>query len=336
MKKLILILIAAAIFAGAFVACGGGAAKAKIGIAIYKYDDTFMSYVRRTIETAAATAKMDFLTVDSQGDQPTQNKQIDQFLTQGCTALAINPVDRTAASTIISTVKAKNIPIVFFNREPEATDMQSWDKVYYVGAKAQQSGEMEGSLVVDYFKANTGADKNKDGKIQYIMLQGEPGHQDALLRSEWSIKAIEAAGLKVDKLVEETAHWQRAEAQQKMAAFIAKWGDKIELVLANNDEMALGAIEALKAAGYFTGKKFMPVAGVDATPPALDALEQGTLIGTVLNDAVNQGQATYDLAEALASGKDVTKTKWTLTDGKYVWIDYQKVTKDNYQQFKQP
>ncbi len=332
MKKILLaLLVAAVLFAG----CSGNASsgKAKIGVTIYKFDDTFMSGVRRAIEANAAD-KAELSIVDSQNQQPTQNDQVDTFLTQKVKALAINPVDRTAAGVIVDKAKAKNVPVVFFNREPLAEDMAKSDKVFYVGAKAEQSGTMQGEILAEYWKANPAADKNKDGKIQYIMLTGEPGHQDALLRTEFSIKAVEAAGIVVDKLAEDTAMWNRVNGQEKMAAFLAKFGDKVEAVLCNNDDMALGAIEALKAAGYFDGKKYMPVVSVDATAPALDALEAGTLLGTVLNDADNQGKATFDLAYALAKGEDVAKAGWEITDGKYVWVPYQKVTKDNYKNFK--
>ncbi|WP_437670245.1 galactose ABC transporter substrate-binding protein [Sorangium sp. So ce131] len=308
------------------------AATPKIGVAIYKFDDTFMSYVRRTIEESAR-GKAELNVVDSQNQQPTQNDQVDQLLVQDYKALAINPVDRTAVSVIIDKAKAKNVPVVFFNREPTKEDMGKWDKIYYVGAKAEQSGTIQGQILVDYWKAHPEADRNKDGKIQYVMLTGEPGHQDALLRTEYSIKAITEAGLQVEKLAEDTAMWERVRGQEKMAAFLAAHGDKIEAVLANNDDMALGAIEALKAAGYFTGSKFLPVVGVDATPPALDALAQGTLLGTVLNDAKNQGKATFELVHALAAGTEVKSTVAPL-DGRSVWVPYQKVTKENYEQFK--
>ena len=331
MKKILLALLAVALL---FASCSGKASndKPKIGVAIYKFDDTFMSAVRRAIE-ANATDKAEISTVDSQNAQPTQNDQVDTFLAQRVKALAINPVDRTAAGVIIDKAKAKKTPVVFFNREPLAEDMVKWDKVYYVGAKAEQSGTFQGELAAEYWKANPSADKNKDHKMQYVMLTGEPGHQDAILRTEYSIKALDAAGVKSEKLAEETAQWDRVKGQEKMAAFLAKFGGKIEMVFCNNDDMALGAIDALRAVGYFTGKKYMPVVGVDATAPALDALAAGTLLGTVLNDAENQGKATFDLAYALAKGDDVTKAGWEITDGKYVWVPYQKVTKDNYTQF---
>jgi methyl-galactoside transport system substrate-binding protein len=125
--------------------------------------------------------------------------------------------------------------------------------------------------------------------------------------------------------------WDRVKGQEKMAAFLASHGDKIEMVFANNDDMALGAIEALKAAGYFKDNKFMPVIGVDATAPALQALEEGTLLGTVLNDAKNQGKATFTLAEVLAKGEKPNKENsgFEITDDKYVWVPYKKITKEN-------
>ncbi|MGL4368236.1 MAG: galactose ABC transporter substrate-binding protein, partial [Spirochaetota bacterium] len=307
------------IVAFSVVSCGKkGVVGPKIGVAIYKFDDTFMSSVRRSIETNAA-GKADMNLVDSQNQQATQNDQIDTFLTQGFKAIAINPVDRTAASVIVEKAKKADVPVVFFNREPLAEDMNKWNKAYYVGAKAEQSGAMQGEIVAEYWKANPSADKNHDGKLQYVMLKGEPGHQDAELRTRYSIKAVIDAGIKVDKLAEDTGMWDRVKGQEKMAAFLAAYGDKIEVVFANNDDMALGAIEALKAAGYFTGGKYMPVVGVDATAPAVDVLASGTLLGTVLNDGENQGKATFDLVFALAKGEAPSTTAGTI-DGKYVWV----------------
>lgn len=308
-------------------AAAAGASDKTVGVAVYKFDDTFMTAVRNSIQSAAE-GKINVDIVDSQNSQPTQNDQVDLFVSKSYAALAINPVDRTAATSILDKAKNANIPVVFFNREPLQEDMQKWDKVYYVGAKAEESGTLQGQIAVDYWKANPNADKNGDGKIQYVMLTGEPGHQDAELRTEFSVKAITDAGIQVEELAKDTAMWDRVQGQEKMAAFLGSQGDKIELVLANNDDMALGAIEALKAAGYFSGDKFMPVVGVDATAPAMDALKAKTLVGTVLNDAENQGKATLNLAMILAQGQTPSKDNigYDITDGKYIWVPYQKVT----------
>ena len=338
MKKSAMLLIALAVAStGAFAQ-----AKPKIGVTIYKFDDTFMSYVRGKIEAEAKAAGVTISVQDGQGDQSKVNDIQDLFLTQGYNALALNMVEPTAANVVIQKVSAKKVPVVFFNREPDAADMAKYSMAYYVGAKAQASGTMEGEIVVDYWKAHPDADKNKDGKLQYVMLIGDPANTDAKYRTEYSVKAVTAAGIKVESLAEDTAMWNRGDAQNKMQAWLTKFSDKIEVVFANNDDMALGAIEALKAAGYFAdGKKFMPVVGVDATPPALDALKQGTLLGTVLNDAENQGKATYDLAAQLGAGEKTLKTVAPLANadgtpnpnGHYVWVPYTKVTKDNYTKF---
>jgi methyl-galactoside transport system substrate-binding protein len=313
----------------------------KIGVCIYKFDDTFMSYVRNQIETLAK-GQATLSVQDSQYDQPKQNDQVDQFIVNGMQSLAINMVDPSAVSVLIGKAQKKNLPLVLFNREPAAADMAKYAKAYYVGAKAQQSGTMEGEIVAAYWKAHPEADLNKDGVLQYVMLIGDPSNTDAKYRTEFSIKAVTAAGIKVQKLAEDTAMWDRPKAQEKMAAWLAAYAGKIEVVFANNDDMALGAIEALKAAGYFKGGKYMPVVGVDATPPALDALEQGYLLGTVLNDAKNQGKATYELAYSLAMGKPAATTVGKLANadgaadpnGHYIWVPYVKVTKDNYKSFK--
>jgi len=342
MKRTIMLALVLVVLSGAVFAAGGsqssggaqssGGGQPQIGVAIYKFDDTFMSYMRNTIQQMA-TGKAVLTMVDSQNSQPTQNDQVDQFLTKKMNSIAINAVDRTAAGTIIDKSKAANIPVVFFNRQPFDQDMAKWDKVYYVGAKAEDSGTMQGQIMADYWKATPAADKNGDGVMQYIMIKGEPGHQDAEARTTYSIKAVNDAGIKTQELATDTAMWDRPKAVEKMDAFWARFGDQIEAVFCNNDDMALGAIESLRKVGFFTGGKFLPVVGVDATAPALQALAEGSLLGTVLNDATNQGKATFDIAYALATGATPTTTAGTM-DGKNIWVPYQKVTRDNYKNFQ--
>lgn len=363
MKKT-LALVLAAIMVTSFTACGGSNAESSaapapeseaapenseeapavdasditVGSCIYKFDDTFMTGVRNNMTNAADDLGATLEIVDSQNKQPTQNEQVDTYITKGVNALAVNPVDLTAAGPIIDKAKAEDIPLVLLNRQPSDEDMAKYDKAWYVGAKAEESGTMSGEIIADFFKANEGADKNGDGKIQFVMLQGEPGHQDATLRTEYSMKAMQDAGYEIEQLGADTAMWDKVKATDLMKTFIAAHGlDAIEAVLANNDDMALGAIEALKAEGYNTGDeaKFIPVVGVDATAPALAAMKDGSLLGTVLNDGENQGIATIKIAVAAAQGKEITKDTigYDVTDSKYVWIPYVKVTADNYEQF---
>lgn len=336
-RKLMALMVSGALMSG--LAGAAFASDVLIGACIYKFDDTFMTGVRNNMTKAAEELNAELEIVDSQNRQPTQNDQVDTYITKGVMSLIVNAVDRTAAGPLMEKAKAVGLPIVFINREPEANVMQAYDKLWYVGARAEESGTQSGELIADYFKANPEADKNKDQKIQFIMLRGEQGHQDATLRTEYSVKAIKDAGWEPVELGSDTANWDKVQATDKMKGFIAAVGlDKIEAVLANNDDMALGAIEALKAEGYNTGdhKKFIPVVGVDATAPALEAMSTGALLGTVLNDAKNQGQAAVRIAAAAAEGKKVTKEAigYEVTDGKYVWIPYVKVTAENYKDFQ--
>ena len=325
------------------LACAGAAFALEadevlVGACIYKFDDTFMTGVRNNMKAEMEKIGGELEITDSQNRQPLQNDQVDAYIAKGANVVIVNPVDRTAALPLMEKAKAAGIPIVFINREPEPEVMQAYDKIWYDGAKAEESGTQSGELIVDYFKKNPGADKNKDGKIQYIMLRGEQGHQDAVLRTEYSVKAMKEGGFELEELGSDTANWDKVQATDKMKGFISAVGiERIEAVLANNDDMALGAIEALKAEGYNMGDpaKYIPVVGVDATAPALEAMAKGEMLGTVLNDAANQGKAAVQAAVAAAMGKEVNKETigYDVTDGKYIWVPYRKVTSENYKEF---
>ncbi len=341
MKKSLLAIAATAVLSMA-AATSAQASDVLIGSCIYKFDDTFMTGVRNNMEKAAADVGAEIELVDSQNRQPMQNDQVDTFITKGVNALIINPVDRSAAGPLADKAKAADLPIVFINREPDKAILDGWEKAYYVGAKAEESGTIGGQLIAEYFKAHPEADKNGDGKLQYILIKGEQGHQDATLRSEYCVKAMLDAGLEIEEIGSDNANWDKVQGHDKMKNFITALGvDAIEAVLANNDDMALGAVEALKSEGYNLGtdgkdpSKFIPVVGVDATAPALQAIAKGQMLGTSLNDAKNQGTAAVLIANKIAQGQEVTKDSigYTITDGKYVWIPYVRETQEHYQDF---
>lgn len=299
----------------------------RIGICIYNAADTFMSSVVRQIEKEAE-GSADVLTMDSANDQNLQFDQVQTMLDENVDALIINPVDRTSAVYLLQLAKRKNVPLVFVNREPSPEDLALYSGAYYVGTNPKETGYLCGELVVDWFTKHPEADTNGDGLIQYVLLKGEPGHQDAELRTTYTLKAITEAGFRTERLAEDTALWERSIGQEKMAGFLATWGSRIECVISNNDDMALGAIDALKAAGWFSGGRYMPVVGVDATEPALEALKQGSLLGTVLNDALNQGRATWKLVWLLYRKQDMTNENlgYPMDEFHRVYIASQKIT----------
>lgn len=321
------------------VACGGnnnadaGAGEkdemVRIGVTIYKFDDNFMSFVRRAIGTAA-DGSAELILNDSNNSQATQNDQVDMMISKGVKSLAINLVDPQAAPTIVAKAKEAGLPIVFFNKEPEADVLKSYDKAWYVGTASAEAGIIQGQMVADMWKANPEWDRNGDGILNYVLLKGEPGHPDAEARTKFAVDVIVENGVEVNELELQTGMWDSVKGKELMDAWLAKHGDEIEFVIANNDGMALGAIESLKGNGYFGEGTYMPVVGVDAIPDALEQIKGNLMAGTVLNDAKNQGQATFDLAYNVAMGKDpLDGTDWVLDGNKAVRVPYVAVTIDN-------
>lgn len=304
----------------------------KIGVFLYTKDDTFISTLQSNLEKAARNKeisdgiKIVINSFDAKGSQTAQNEQIYKCLEQDYDVLCINLVDRTVAAPIIDKAKTNNTPIVFFNREPVKEDLERWDRVYYVGAPASESGEMQGSIIVDMYNSGKyNIDKNGDGKLQYVMLEGEQGHQDSLLRTEYAIKTITNEGIQLDKLANESANWQRSQAASKISQCINTFGDNIEIILSNNDDMALGAIDAYKAEGI---EKLPVIVGVDCTEPAVEELRSGNLAGTVFGDFKGQAQSIIDLSCALALGRN-PENYVDLEEGRYVMHPYIAVTMDN-------
>lgn len=303
-----------------------------IGVTIYRYDDNFMALVRQAIDRANGEVEgINVLMNDSQNDQSRQNDQIDVLLSRGVAALAINLVDPAAAQTVIEKVRRDETPIVFFNKEPSQEALHSYEHAYYVGTESKEAGIIQGELIAKHWKANPQWDLNGDGVLQYVILTGEPGHPDAEARTRYVIRRLNELGIKTENLHLDTAMWDTAMARDKAEAWLSGPNrDRIEVFICNNDGMALGASEALRAAG----KTHIPVYGVDALAEVLVKIEAGEIQGTVLNDAVNQGQATFDLANNLANGRSATEgTEWIL-ENKAVRVPYVGVDISNLKDFK--
>lgn len=328
MKKLLSLFLALTM-----LACFAGAAMAEdltIGVNIQEFSNAYLTEMRNGMEETANELGITLDMADGQSSEATISNNIDLFLTKGYTVLAVNMMSTTSAPSILEKTQAENVPVVFFNVEPEADVLAAAPGNYYVGAKAEDSGVMQGEALVNYWNTVEGADRNGDGVMQYVMIMGDPGHQDSILRTEYSVNTIKEAGIEVEELAVDTANWARAEGQDVMARIVAAHDD-IEAVICNNDEMALGAIEALKAAGYLVeGGTFIPVVGVDCNEEARIAIEEGTMYASVFNDAKSQADAVVKLCKLIADGEEPTSENLGYTlDGQYVWIPYVPVTIDN-------
>ena len=299
----------------------------KVGVCIYQFSDNFMTLFRTELQSYLESKGFkaeNIKIVDGANDQATQSGQIDNFITEGVDVLIINPVNSSSAATITDKVVAANIPLVYINREPDATEEQRWADenmdVTYVGCDARQSGTFQGEMIVDLGLDTV--DLNGDGKIQYVMVEGDPENVDAQYRTEYSVKALTDAGLEVECLSDQVGNWQQDQAQQIVANALGQYGDKVEVVFCNNDAMALGALQAIQSAGRTVGTDIFLV-GVDALSEALEDVVAGTMTGTVFNDHFSQSHGAADAAINFINGE---------TNEYYIGCDYVKVTKDNAQE----
>ena len=309
--------------------------KSYIGVAYYNQSDTFLNELLDSFkEQLKEMQNEDMDTVvmvrDAAGVQRTQDDQVKELINAGCDALCVNLVDRADPSEIIDMAREHEVPIIFFNREPVAEDLMQWDQIYYVGADAEESGVMQGELAADMRKGNSQTDRNKDGKIQYVVLEGEPGHQDAIIRTETAVKTLTDSGIELEKLSYQIANWNRAQAENRMEQLIGQYPNQIELVLSNNDDMALGAMDAYKKLNYT--ETALPVFfGIDGTDAGLEAVMDSELAGTVYNDKEGQAKAMAELCWALITGDGMEELEFQKE--RCIYLPYAKVTEENADEF---
>lgn len=296
----------------------------KVGVSIYKFDDNFMTLyrqelVRYMVEDLGFT-EANIVVQDGKGDQAEQTNQIQNFITSGVDVMILNLVQSSSAPQVTDMCAEAGIPVVYINREPTPEEEQRWAdeklNATYVGADARQSGTFQGEEIVE--TANKG-DINGDGKVSYIMVQGDPENVDAQYRTEFSIKAVKDAGMEVEELLLQRGDWDQAKGQQIVQDALTQFGDKIEVVFCNNDAMALGALQAIDAAGRKVGEDIYLV-GVDALTEAVQNVVDGKMTGTVFNDYFGQAQMAADTAVSFLKGEAVQPVNM---------VDYVKVTAAN-------
>ena len=335
LKKIIALFFAFIISLVSFIGCSENETQKdgqpRLGITIYSYNDNFLSFMRRNIESML-TGRASFIINDSENDQAKQYDQIDAAIQRKVDALAINLVDPMSANVVIDKAKASGIPVIFFNIEPRLEHIMSYDKVWYVGTRSRESGDIQGEMVLNAWISNPKWDKNGDGKIQYLLLRGLAGHPDTEGRTERIKAVLTNNGIVLEQLDEQTANWDILQAQNIANTWIKKFGDSIEFIFSNNDSMALGALKSIQAQGYNIGdeNKFIPIVGVDAIPEVIEEIRKGSILGTVLQSPKDQAKAVVDMVLNVASGKDVLDgTDYTLDDVKAVRVPYKAITKDN-------
>ncbi len=310
MKKILLALAATTMMASSAYAAD------KIGVSMAKFDDNFLTVLRNGIDAQSKELGVEVQIEDAQNDVAKQLDQIKNFAASGVSAIIVNPVDTSATQAMSDAAAAAKIPLVYVNRQPVNVDSMP-DNQAFVASNEADSGTLETKEVCRLLK-----EAGKTEANVYVMM-GELSNQAAVMRTKDIHDVIGGpdCGVKINIIDEQTANWSRDEAQNMMTNWISA-GKPFDAVIANNDEMAIGAIQAMKAGGM--DMKAVIVGGVDATQDALAAMQAGDLDATVFQDAAGQGAGALKAAIALAKGEAVDQK---------VYIPFQLVTPANIGDF---
>lgn len=326
MKKLISFLLAIVMVLGL---SAGALAEGETYVFWYTYGDVYLSSVREALNNAFDEAGIKFVDNDANGNQNDQMSQIDTAISANAALLAVNVVETGSAGTaqgIVDKAKEAGLPLVFFNRSVDEEIVTSYDKAVFVGTDYEEAGKMQGTMIGEYLVANYDAiDLNGDGVISYVMFKGDDANQEAISRTKFGVENANAVLVEAGKpelkfydesnqnnyLVDQNGQWSNAASFEYMQTILSQYNEDnknmVELVIANNDDMALGAVNALTAAGYNNGEegaKVIPVFGVDATDTAKELISAGRMIGTIKQDAIGMADAIATVSKNLAEGKE--------------------------------
>lgn len=354
MKKKLIPSILLLGMTGILAACNGtGGGGLKADVFIYQYSDTYIGSVRTALEKDLKTKGITGTFKDAAGVQATQTQQIETAISAKSQMLIANLVEQTASGdSVAKKAKDAKIPCIFFNREvPDtAVTAATYPDNCFVGTDPDQAGYMQGDILAEaLIKAdgtlNTAWDQNNDGKINYVMLRADESNAEANGRTKYSVqecntKLTEKKLAELNHLGQDfNAEWSKDKAKAAMDNFITTYGlpgdagkdTPIEAVIANNDDMALGAIASLAGKNFNKGEtKKILVVGVDATAAGKAAIDAGNMYGTVKQDAEAMAKCIADIAYNKLSGKDYlagTTYKWGSTGVQKIRIPYGKYTK---------
>ena len=286
---------------------GQGGKKIKVGVSIANFDDTFLTYMMDGMKKAAekeGDIELEF--VDAKEDIAKQMNQVENFVTQGKDVIIVVPVDTSAADPMTNAAVTNGTKIVYVNRNPGNLP----DGAYYVGSEEKKAGIMQ----MEYLAEKMG------GKGNIVILMGKLDNEGTIKRTE-GVEEVAKKYPDIKILDKQTGLWQRTDGMAKTENWLNKYGNEINAIVSNNDDMALGAVQALKD----SGKTGIFVIGVDATPDGLAALAAGDISATVFQDADGQGGGAVEVAKKAANGETVVKE---------TWVPFKLVTPENINEFK--
>lgn len=306
-KSIAVVLLLAAAVAGCNQkpVAGSQQHRITIGISYQNLQNEFIINIQDAVRAEAKKLDVDLVEADGQGKAENQISQVEDFITRGVDAVILNPYDKEGSAHAVDLAVQAHKPIVVVNAIVSNLDKAN----AYVGSEDAEAGKIAAQRIMDVLH----------GKGNIAVIHGPNGHSAEVQRSD-GIRQVLAKYPDAKIVVEQTANWDRAQALNLMENWLAS-GQKIDAVIAQNDEMALGALKAIEAAGK---QNDIAVIGIDAIPDALKAVADGKMVGTVFQDAKGQGTEAVDLAVQLAQGKQVKHDNY---------IPFQLVTRENVASF---
>ena len=353
MKKILSLVLALAMM----LSVGATALADDAYVFWYTFGDVYLTSVRTALNDALTAKGLNTVDQDANATQATQTDQINNALVSGASAIVINMCESGAigvAENLLNTVKGYGLPCVFFNRaisqndEEAAALIKSYpEKSVFVGTKFEEAGQMQGTMIGNFVLENYDAiDLNGDGVITYVMFKGDEANQEAIARTQYGVEfadaVLTAAGKPALKfyddsnaskyLVDLNGTWSNTASFEYMTTILSMYneanGNMVELIIANNDDMALGAVNALSNNGYNTGEegaKVIPVFGVDATDAAKELIAADRMTGTIKQDAEGMADAVAHITANMVAGKPMLEglnANYGVIDGWMVTIPY--------------
>ena len=301
--------------------------QAQVRVVPVLYYDMKDAYIADFKERLVKLEREPLIHIDGRNIVSTQNDQFISYV-ESHPVLVINPVDRLSVLPMILKANQLDRTLIFFNREPLDADFRRANSAYYVGADPYQSALLQTELVdqLEFSKL----DRNQDGMLQLVILKGEQGHQDAEIRTRGVIETLSAKGYQIDLLEIRVANFDRDQAQKATFELVEQF-PQMELIISNNDAMALGALDALEQArwildenqnGMIDGSEpWFPVIGIDGLPEAIASMQKGFLFGTVKNDSDAMADAIVQLIDIVLNKATWEDLTYTIEKNK-IYIDY--------------
>jgi methyl-galactoside transport system substrate-binding protein len=295
---------------------------------LYSFDDLFMSQLKQTlgnIEKENPT-KVHFTFYDGKNNISLQIETIDYICKNKIDLIIANLADisENSIKEVLNRVQPKEIPIIFLENSSEAISKisKNYKRVAFLTGNSFLAGFTEGNILVKLWNSNRKAlDKNNDDILQYVILQGDINNPITINRTKYAILALNNAGIKTEQLASANNNWLKDFSRSSMDSIFFKYDDKIEAIIANNDAMAIGAIEALQKYGYNKGdtSKNIAVVGIDGVPEAEELIDKGLMTGTVIQDPNVLAKTLYDVGTDLVKGLNPTEdTNYSIISGSII------------------